>query len=219
MFQPDFSQVERPGRRKDHGFGFVLGVDGGSPRNGWYGGAFTFYTGDVTQELPRATRTNTQWYMLTGYSQWSGKRPMPILRTASDPTRPPHNDSMPPSYLNAVTHWWDASQVYGSDAAKIDQVRSHIDGKLNILPNGLLPLDPIFNHGVFEAEMDEAAQAEHARDADRRGGDVRAGPARGVVAQRAEERVANAPTPVCAQSRPQPQAQVGEVGDERERHE
>ena len=27
---------------KDHGFGFTLGVDGGSPRNGWYGGAFTF---------------------------------------------------------------------------------------------------------------------------------------------------------------------------------
>ena len=27
---------------KDHGFGFTLGLDGGSPRNGWYGGAFTF---------------------------------------------------------------------------------------------------------------------------------------------------------------------------------
>ncbi len=58
---------------KDHGFGFSLGVDAGSSRNGWYGGAFTFYSGDVTQELPRATRTNTQWYMLTGYTQWSGK--------------------------------------------------------------------------------------------------------------------------------------------------
>ena len=58
---------------KDHGFGFVLGLDGGSPRNGWYGGAFTFYSGDVTQQLPRATRTNTQWYMLTGYTDWVGK--------------------------------------------------------------------------------------------------------------------------------------------------
>lgn len=58
---------------KDHGFGFVLGVDGGSPRNGWYGGAFTFYSGDVTQQLPRATRTNTNWYMLTGYTDWRGK--------------------------------------------------------------------------------------------------------------------------------------------------
>lgn len=58
---------------KDHGFGFSLGLDGGSPRNGWYGGAFTFYTGDVTQDLPRDTRTNTQWYMLTGYTDWHGK--------------------------------------------------------------------------------------------------------------------------------------------------
>jgi Autotransporter beta-domain len=58
---------------KDHGFGFVLGLDGGSPRNGWYGGAFTFYSGDATQQLPRATRTNTQWYMLTGYTDWRGK--------------------------------------------------------------------------------------------------------------------------------------------------
>ena len=24
-------------------------------------------------------------------------------------------DDVPPSYLNAVTHWWDASQIYGSD--------------------------------------------------------------------------------------------------------
>jgi outer membrane autotransporter protein len=48
-------------------------VDGGSPRNGWYGGAFTFYSGDVSQQLPRATRTNTQWYMLTGYTDWRGK--------------------------------------------------------------------------------------------------------------------------------------------------
>ncbi|HVV29222.1 MAG TPA: autotransporter outer membrane beta-barrel domain-containing protein [Rhizomicrobium sp.] len=58
---------------KDHGFGFSLGVDGGSARNGWYGGAFTFYSGDVAQLLPRATKTQTEWYMLTGYTEWKGK--------------------------------------------------------------------------------------------------------------------------------------------------
>ena len=58
---------------KDHGFGFTLGMDGGSPRNGWYGGAFTFYSGDVSQQLPRSTVTETQWYMLTGYTNWNGK--------------------------------------------------------------------------------------------------------------------------------------------------
>ncbi len=58
---------------KDHGFGFALGVDGGGPRNGWYGGAFTFYTGDVQQQLPRTSKTNTQWFMLTGYTHWQGR--------------------------------------------------------------------------------------------------------------------------------------------------
>ena len=57
---------------KDHGIGFSLGLDGGSPRDGWYGGAFTFYSGDVTQSLPRDTQTHTTWYMLTGYSSWKG---------------------------------------------------------------------------------------------------------------------------------------------------
>jgi len=58
---------------KDHGFGFAVGVDAGGPRTGWFGGAFTFYSGDVDQLLPRATRTETEWYMLTGYTDWRGK--------------------------------------------------------------------------------------------------------------------------------------------------
>ncbi|MBV9549538.1 MAG: autotransporter outer membrane beta-barrel domain-containing protein [Alphaproteobacteria bacterium] len=57
---------------KDHGFGFSLGLDSGSPRGGWFGGAFTFYSGDVTQSLPRDTKTHTQWYMLSGYTSWKG---------------------------------------------------------------------------------------------------------------------------------------------------
>jgi len=59
---------------KDHGFGFALGVDGGGPRNGWYGAAFTFYTGDVKQQLPRSSKTDTQWFMLSGYTHWQGKK-------------------------------------------------------------------------------------------------------------------------------------------------
>ena len=58
---------------KDHGIGFALGVDSGGPRSGWYGGAFTFYSGDADQLLPRATRTQTEWYMLTGYTDWKGR--------------------------------------------------------------------------------------------------------------------------------------------------
>lgn len=58
---------------KDHGFGFSLGLDAGSVRDGWYGGAISFYSGDVSETLPRASLTHEQWYMLTGYSDWRGK--------------------------------------------------------------------------------------------------------------------------------------------------
>jgi hypothetical protein len=64
---------------KDHGFGFALGMDGGTPRFGWYGGAFTFYAGDVgeiynaSNNSGRDSHTNEQWYVLSGYSVWRGK--------------------------------------------------------------------------------------------------------------------------------------------------
>ena len=57
---------------KDHGFGFSLGMDAGSARNGWYGGALTYYSSDVIETLPRKSKTNVQWYMLTGYTDWHG---------------------------------------------------------------------------------------------------------------------------------------------------
>lgn len=58
---------------KDHGFGFSLGMDMGSPQNGWYGGAISFYSGDVSETLPRNSLTHEKWYMLDGYSVWRGK--------------------------------------------------------------------------------------------------------------------------------------------------
>ena len=58
---------------KDRGFGFVLGMDGGSKQDGWYGAAFTFYTGDVAGVAPLTSKTNTEWYMLTGYTDWKGR--------------------------------------------------------------------------------------------------------------------------------------------------
>ena len=58
---------------KDHGFGFSFGLDFGSTRGGWYGGALSFYSGDVSETLPRSSLTHEQWYLLTGYSDWRGK--------------------------------------------------------------------------------------------------------------------------------------------------
>ncbi|HEY8950251.1 MAG TPA: autotransporter domain-containing protein [Rhizomicrobium sp.] len=55
------------------GFGVALGMDGGSISSGRFGGAFTFYAGDTSEKNPRTSKTNSQWYMLTGYQDWRGK--------------------------------------------------------------------------------------------------------------------------------------------------
>jgi hypothetical protein len=57
---------------KDHGFGFVIGADGGNAKDGWFGGSFTFFAGDGTETLPRDARNQSLWYMLTAYSDWRG---------------------------------------------------------------------------------------------------------------------------------------------------
>src|ERR1700678_490042 len=58
---------------KDHGFGFAVGLDAGSPQGGWYGGALSVYSGDVSETLPRDSDTHEFWYMLTRYTDWRGK--------------------------------------------------------------------------------------------------------------------------------------------------
>ena len=58
---------------KDHGFGFSMGLDEGSPTDGWYGAAFTFYSGDVAETGDRVSKTQTLWYLLSGYSTWRGR--------------------------------------------------------------------------------------------------------------------------------------------------
>lgn len=76
--------------------------------------------------------------------------PMRVRRTRPDPTRDyaaererAARDSRykpaPPSYVNAESHWWDASQIYGSNAETLQQLRSDREGKE--LPDGKLFLD------------------------------------------------------------------------------
>jgi hypothetical protein len=64
------------------------------------------------------------------------QRPMEIQRTRKDPSTPA---SGPPSFVTADTHWWDGSQIYGSDPAFARAIRSGEAGRLRITPQGLLP--------------------------------------------------------------------------------
>ncbi len=72
--------------------------------------------------------------------QWPpDERPMVIRRTTVDPT----SDGNPPAYLNTETHWWDASQVYGSNEFVKNLLRTHAgDGHLKLTPQGVIPFDP-----------------------------------------------------------------------------
>lgn len=69
---------------------------------------------------------------------WVEER-MRIQRTRQDPTHGKQGTA--PTYTNAVSHWWDASQLYGADTARYEAVRTWQDGKLKVGENGLLPLD------------------------------------------------------------------------------
>jgi hypothetical protein len=56
----------------DTGFGIAIGADEGDPGDGRYGGAFTFFSGGMDAKAPVLQKTNSEWYMLTGYTDWHG---------------------------------------------------------------------------------------------------------------------------------------------------
>jgi hypothetical protein len=67
--------------------------------------------------------------------------PMKVRRTRPDPTRKPNDGKGPTTYANAESHWWDASQIYGSSTQAADKLRSKQGGKITVGNDGLLPLD------------------------------------------------------------------------------
>ena len=68
-----------------------------------------------------------------------------IGHTQPDPTRKEEGEENPATFINEVTHWWDGSQIYGSDQETQDRLRSGVDGKMRVRDTEtgdlLLPLD------------------------------------------------------------------------------
>jgi hypothetical protein len=78
----------------------------------------------------------------------SGSDTMEIPRTASDPNPDP-GGTRPPTYINTVSHWWDASAIYGSRKETTDRLRRANPTDKDPLPDGKLfleherlPVDP-----------------------------------------------------------------------------
>jgi len=65
-----------------------------------------------------------------------------VGKTQPDPTRKDAGEPAPITFINEVTHWWDASQLYGSDQVTADRLRSGRAGKLQLDVDGMLPLTP-----------------------------------------------------------------------------
>lgn len=89
---------------------------------------------------------------------------MKVRRTRPDPTRSYDSEAaqvkagatkpLPPTYVNSETHWWDASQIYGSSHAATERLRTLADGsrapdgQLALDQSGNLPIDPSDPDGV-----------------------------------------------------------------------
>ena len=70
---------------------------------------------------------------------WQTK--MFIGKTQPDPTRMPGKEAVVQSAINEVTHWWDGSQIYGSDQATQNRLRGHVGGRMRLQADGRLPVD------------------------------------------------------------------------------
>jgi hypothetical protein len=112
------------------------------------------------QEVPFLNLLTIAWIQAQAHD-WVSHRPSPVpgarklALEADDPLRsrygigalqvplsPPNpmKDARPLTYLNEVTHWWDASHIYGSDQETQDRLRCGPDGELRI-EGDLLPLN------------------------------------------------------------------------------
>src|SRR5690349_11245578 len=67
------------------------------------------------------------------------ERPMRIRTTQPLAGSPPNPRDRAPLYANTETHWWDASQIYGSGPDRQSEVRTFVDGKVKINDDGRLP--------------------------------------------------------------------------------
>jgi hypothetical protein len=74
-----------------------------------------------------------------------GKTELAIGATQLDPTRGPQPEPACTTSINEVTHWWDGSQIYGSDQATQNRLRTHRMGKMTLSDDGLLPVERATN--------------------------------------------------------------------------
>lgn len=96
-----------------------------------------FMVHDWFDHGPRSDANPIEFPLPPGDALGSGT--MSVQRTRPDPRVSGTETTV--TYENINTHWWDGSQLYGSDKATNDAVRSFIDGKLEVDADGRLPTE------------------------------------------------------------------------------
>lgn len=81
------------------------------------------------------------------------EHPMSVERTREHPSRR-YGPGTTPVHMNSETHWWDASQIYGSTKAFQMLVRAGTGGKLRSGPDGALPFDPLAVEQLVDVAQD-----------------------------------------------------------------
>ncbi|MDQ5827620.1 MAG: heme peroxidase, partial [Chloroflexota bacterium] len=82
---------------------------------------------------------NNPWELELGEDDPWTETPMRIPRTPQA-TRSP-SDTSPPTFINTETHWWDGSQIYGSNKEIQDKIREgQQHGKIRV--DLIVPVDP-----------------------------------------------------------------------------
>lgn len=69
------------------------------------------------------------------------QKDMMVQRSKFDLTRTEEDKVLPITFTNEVTHWWDGSQLYGSDLETSNKLRTFQNGLLKVTDSGLLPVD------------------------------------------------------------------------------
>lgn len=93
-----------------------------------------FFHGKSARKNPYRLRTQNGSVMKIPRT----RKPDHRLKSQAHPNLPKNK-----IFRNHVTHWWDGSQIYGSDSETVRVVRLYQGGKLKIdEKTGLLPLDP-----------------------------------------------------------------------------
>jgi hypothetical protein len=81
--------------------------------------------------------TNNPWLLTVPPKDTWEPDPMQVRRTPLDPDYDPSSGT-PPTYITDDTHWWDGSQIYGSDRQSVEARRGP-DGTLRLDDDQLIP--------------------------------------------------------------------------------